>query len=79
MADERLKLSNMPFECCVEEYGVPISKDGIPYSDDQIEALIKDMETPDTEAGKLAAQILGNPKTWKRTWSPYNTTLRQNN
>ena len=75
--DERLKLSNMPFECCIEEYGVPVSKDGIPYTDEQINALIGDMEAPDTKESKLAAHILGNPKTWKRTWSPYNTTIRE--
>ncbi|KAJ4356652.1 uncharacterized protein N0V89_004688 [Didymosphaeria variabile] len=76
VGDETLALSNMPFECCVEEYGVPADDKGIPYTDDQVEDFIKEMSNPDSEAGKLAVEVFGNPRTWKRTWSPHNTIIK---
>lgn len=76
MGDETLALSNMPFECCVEEYGVPVDDKGTPISDDQVEDFIKEMSDPDSEAGKLAVEVFGNPRTWKRTWSPHNTIIK---
>ena len=72
VGDEKLGLSNLPFECCVEEYGVPVNEKGVPYTNDEIKALIKDMN----EGSEPALKILGNPKTWKRTWSPHNTTIK---
>lgn len=57
VGDERLNLSNKPFECCVEEYGVPVDEKGVP-----LDAVPED--------------ILGDPKIWKRTWSPFNTTIQ---
>ncbi|KAL5398258.1 hypothetical protein PMIN06_003500 [Paraphaeosphaeria minitans] len=66
----------MPFECCVEEYGVPVNDKGVPYTDDEIKIFIKDMNDLDSEEGKLAMEIIGNPKTWKRTWSPHNTIIK---
>ncbi|KAJ4290504.1 hypothetical protein N0V90_010721 [Kalmusia sp. IMI 367209] len=62
VADKRLALSNKPFECCIEEYGIPVDDKGAPYIGLDID------DIPD--------EILGNPKTWKRTWSPYNTKIK---
>lgn len=76
VGDEKLGLSNMPFECCIEEYGVLVNERGIPYTDDEIKALVKCMSQPDTEEGIAAVKIMGNPKMWKRTWSPHNTTIK---
>lgn len=76
VGDKTLALSNMPFECCVEEYGVPVNEKGVPYTDDEIEIFIKEMSDPDSPRGRHAVDILGNPKTWKRTWSPHNTIIK---
>ncbi|KAK7191981.1 telomere-binding alpha subunit central domain-containing protein [Paraphaeosphaeria sporulosa] len=76
VGDETLALSNMPFECCVEEYGVPVNDKGLPYTDDEIKTLIKELSDPESEEGKRAVDILGNPETWKRAWSPHNTIIK---
>lgn len=76
VGDERLKLSNTPFECCVEEYGVPVDEKDNPFTDAEIDDFLSEMKDPTNEAGALAVQIFGNPETWKRTWSPYNTIIK---
>ncbi|KAF1971002.1 hypothetical protein BU23DRAFT_600549 [Bimuria novae-zelandiae CBS 107.79] len=76
VGDNKLALSNKPFECCVEEYGVPVDPEGKPYTEDVIKAMVNAMDDPSTDEGAHALKVLGNPKTWKRTWSPYNTTIK---
>ncbi|KAF2438525.1 hypothetical protein P171DRAFT_423782 [Karstenula rhodostoma CBS 690.94] len=76
VGDETLALSNMPFECCVEEYGVPVNDKGVPFTDDEVKNFVKELSDPESEAGKRAVDVLGDPKTWKRTWSPHNTIIK---
>jgi protection-of-telomeres protein 1 len=76
VGDKTLALSNMPFECCVEEYGVPVNDKGVPFTEDEMENFMKDLSNPNSQADMVATEILGNPTTWRRTWSPHNTIIK---